>query len=148
MQAVVIHQFGGDQATESGRSPYPRTESRRGIDCRQGCFDQSQRRQKCRRQNARHGITAASPAATTPGSSSGGAGDLIGREVWGTGGDISRTRDGSHAQYLLLPRAAVTPKPAALSMEAAATAGLSFITAWQAIVAVGRSRNRVKRWWS
>src|SRR5271156_3656893 len=48
-----------------------------------------------------------------------GPADFIGREVWGTGGDIGFTRDGSHAQYLLLPTTAVTPKPASLSMEAA-----------------------------
>ncbi len=35
-----------------------------------------------------------------------GASDLIGREVWGTGGDLGFTRDGSHAQYILLPRTA------------------------------------------
>ena len=63
-----------------------------------------------------------------------GPNDLVGRAVWGTGGDISRTRDGSHAQYLLLPRLAVTPTPAALAFEAAGTAGLSFVTAWTALV--------------
>ena len=62
--------------------------------------------------------------------------DLIGLEVWGTGGDISRIRDGSHAEYILLPRNAVTPKPATLPMEAAGAAGLSFVTAWTAIVTI------------
>jgi NADPH:quinone reductase len=60
--------------------------------------------------------------------------DLIGREVWGTGGDIGFTRDGSHAQYLVLPKTAVTPKPANLSMDAAASAGLTFVTAYSALV--------------
>jgi NADPH:quinone reductase len=63
-----------------------------------------------------------------------GAGE-IGRKVWGTGGDIGFTRDGSHAEYLLLPASAITPMPAALSMEAAGTAGLTFVTAWMALVA-------------
>ena len=35
-----------------------------------------------------------------------GPAETIGREVWGTGGDIGFTRDGSHAQYILLPLAA------------------------------------------
>ena len=68
--------------------------------------------------------------------------DLMGREVWGTGGDIGFTRDGSHAQYLLLRAAALTEKPAALSMEAAGAAGLTFVTAWSALVtsaAIGQS---------
>ena len=58
----------------------------------------------------------------------------VGREVWGTGGDIGFTRDGSHAQYILLPVAAVTPKPPSLSLEAAGGAGLIFVTAWSAMV--------------
>jgi NADPH:quinone reductase-like Zn-dependent oxidoreductase len=58
----------------------------------------------------------------------------IGREVWGTGGDIGFTRDGSHAEYILLPVAAIAPKPAALSMEAAGSAGVTFVTAWLAMV--------------
>jgi NADPH:quinone reductase len=65
----------------------------------------------------------------------------VGREVWGTGGDIGFTRDGSHAQYILLQTAAITPKPTALSMEAAGSAGLTFVTAWSAmVVAAGISK--------
>lgn len=60
--------------------------------------------------------------------------DLIGHEVWGTGGDIGFMRDGSHAEYILLPQTAITPKPAALSMDAAALAALTFVTAWEALV--------------
>ncbi len=67
-----------------------------------------------------------------------GPADLLGKDVWGTGGEISRTRDGSHAQFLLLPRTSVALKPANLSMESAGAAGLSFVTAWQAIVTVGQ----------
>jgi NADPH2:quinone reductase len=58
----------------------------------------------------------------------------VGREVWGTGGEIGFTRDGSHAQYILLPIAGTTPKPAALSMEAAGSSGVTFVTAWSAMV--------------
>ena len=32
-----------------------------------------------------------------------GPADWIGREVWGSGGDLGITRDGSHAGWLLLP---------------------------------------------
>ncbi|HEY1922663.1 MAG TPA: zinc-binding alcohol dehydrogenase family protein [Tepidisphaeraceae bacterium] len=60
--------------------------------------------------------------------------NLIGKEVWGTGGDIGFTRDGSHAQFILLPATAITPKPPSLSMEAAGSAGLTFVTAWSAMV--------------
>ncbi len=55
---------------------------------------------------------------------------LVGREVWGTGGEFGYGRDGAHAQYLTAPADAVRVKPAALSMAEAAAAGTNFITAW------------------
>src|SRR6202042_3914537 len=36
----------------------------------------------------------------------------VGREVFGTGGDLGFTVDGSHAERLVLPGTAPTPKPA------------------------------------
>lgn len=60
--------------------------------------------------------------------------ELIGAEVWGSGGDIGFTRDGSHAEFLLLPRGAFQRKPARLSFAEAAAAGVPFITAWSALI--------------
>lgn len=60
--------------------------------------------------------------------------ELEGRIVWGTGGDVGFTRDGSHAEYLLVPAAALVEKPAKLATEAAGAAALTFITAWSALV--------------
>jgi NADPH2:quinone reductase len=68
--------------------------------------------------------------------------ETIGREVWGTGGDIGFTRDGSHVQYILLPLAALTPKPANLSMDAAGSAGLIFVTAWSAMIVAANVSQR------
>jgi NADPH:quinone reductase-like Zn-dependent oxidoreductase len=59
---------------------------------------------------------------------------LMNQEVWGTGGDIGFTRDGSHAEYILLPAAAVVARPKALAVEAAGSAGLVFVTAWSALI--------------
>lgn len=53
----------------------------------------------------------------------------VGAEVWGTGGDIGFTRDGSHAQYLRLPLAALARKPRRLGFEEAASVGVNYITA-------------------
>ena len=64
--------------------------------------------------------------------------ELRGVEVWGTGGELGFTQDGSHAEYLLLPRAAVSPRPTALFPEEAAAAGVSFITAWAALKEAGQ----------
>jgi NADPH:quinone reductase len=59
-----------------------------------------------------------------------GAPDLIGTEVWGTGGDIGFTRDGSHAELIALPKAAIAPKPYNLSMIEAGSIGVTYVTAW------------------
>src|SRR5689334_22438468 len=56
--------------------------------------------------------------------------DWIGAEVWGTGGDIGFSRDGSHAELLAVPVDALVRKPAGLSFVEAATAGVQFVTAW------------------
>ncbi|MGD0667692.1 MAG: zinc-binding alcohol dehydrogenase family protein [Bryobacteraceae bacterium] len=63
-----------------------------------------------------------------------GPSELLGKEVWGTGGDLGFTRDGSHAQYVVVPRSAVREKPTMLSMEQAAAVGAPFVTAWLAMV--------------
>ena len=58
----------------------------------------------------------------------------IGAEVWGTGGDTGFTRDGSHADYILVPVASLRRKPSALSFDEAASVGVNFITAWKGLV--------------
>lgn len=67
------------------------------------------------------------------------AGDpaLIGIEVWGTGGDIGFTRDGSHAQYLPLPANGLTRRPKKLSPEQAAASGVNLVTAYSGLKAAG-----------
>jgi NADPH:quinone reductase-like Zn-dependent oxidoreductase len=59
---------------------------------------------------------------------------LLGMPVWGTGGKMGYTRDGSHAELLLLPEDAVSPKPTNLSMLEAATVGVPYVTAWLGLV--------------
>src|SRR4051794_10813121 len=54
--------------------------------------------------------------------------ELMGTRVWGSGGDLGITRDGTHAEFVIVPRAAVAPCPKNLSVEQAATAGVPFIT--------------------
>jgi NADPH:quinone reductase-like Zn-dependent oxidoreductase len=59
--------------------------------------------------------------------------DWIGVDVWGTGGDLGVTRDGTHARYLVLPTTALAKKPASVSVAAAATVGVPFITAHEGL---------------
>jgi len=58
-----------------------------------------------------------------------GPSEWVGREVWGSGGDIGITRDGSHAGWLLLPVAALRRKPQALEFDGAGSVGVPFVTA-------------------
>jgi len=66
----------------------------------------------------------------------------LGKEVWGTGGDIGFVRDGSHTQYLVIPKAAVQDKPKNLSFAEAATVGVSYVTAWSALIDAGMIASR------
>ncbi|WP_335941320.1 quinone oxidoreductase family protein [Streptomyces sp. PTD5-9] len=59
-----------------------------------------------------------------------GPSDWIGAEVWGTGGDIGFTRDGSHAELLTIPTTALARKPERLSFEEAAVVGVNFVVGW------------------
>jgi NADPH2:quinone reductase len=59
-----------------------------------------------------------------------GPANLLGTEVWGTGGDVGFIRDGSHAEFIVVPIEALTPKPHNLSFEQAACVGVNFVTAY------------------
>src|SRR5580700_135567 len=59
-----------------------------------------------------------------------GPGEWLGAAVWGTGGDIGFSEDGTHAERIAFPVAALARKPANLPHELAATVGVSFIIAW------------------
>jgi NADPH:quinone reductase-like Zn-dependent oxidoreductase len=58
----------------------------------------------------------------------------IDREVWGSGGDVGFTRDGTHAEYLQVPVASLLQKPERLSHTEAGAVGVTFVTAWYALV--------------
>ncbi|MEA2835976.1 MAG: hypothetical protein QOD89_526 [Bradyrhizobium sp.] len=55
--------------------------------------------------------------------------DWLGREVFGSSGDLGIRRDGSHATHLVVEAAALVEKPASISMEEAAGIGVPFVTA-------------------
>jgi NADPH:quinone reductase-like Zn-dependent oxidoreductase len=89
---------------------------------------------------------------------------LMGKEVWGTGGSLGLTRDGSHAEYLTIPADAVREKPGTLDFAQAASIGVSYSAAWLGLVraanvapgevvlivgasgSVGRAAAQIARW--
>lgn len=66
-----------------------------------------------------------------------GPAELVGKKVWGSGGDLGIDRDGTDAEYLVIPLAAVAQRPANLSAEEAAAVGVPFVTAFSALVSFG-----------
>lgn len=56
---------------------------------------------------------------------------MIGRDVFGSSGDLGIRRDGTHASHLVVETDAVVEKPKALSWEEAAGIGVPFVTAME-----------------
>ncbi|NQV56258.1 MAG: zinc-binding alcohol dehydrogenase family protein [Rhodospirillales bacterium] len=63
-----------------------------------------------------------------------GPASMIGKEVWGTGGDLGMKRDGNHAEFSIVDAAGISEKPANLSMREAGSLGVSWTCAWLGMV--------------
>jgi NADPH:quinone reductase-like Zn-dependent oxidoreductase len=50
-----------------------------------------------------------------------GPADLVGVEVWDTGGEVGLTRDGDHGEFITIPANAASRKPRNLAFEQAAS---------------------------
>jgi NADPH2:quinone reductase len=62
---------------------------------------------------------------------------LIGKKVWGSGGELGIRNNGAHANYVVVPVASVREKPAALSMDEAGAIGVPFVTAAEGLRRAG-----------
>ncbi len=65
----------------------------------------------------------------------------IGREVFGSSGDLGIRRDGTHATHLAVEADAVVEKPDNLSWEEAAGIGVPFVTAMEGLRRAGMPRS-------
>src|SRR5271167_1347205 len=61
-----------------------------------------------------------------------------GEEVWGSSSTLGNVRDGSHAEYVVVPAETLSPKPQSLSMAQAAAIGVPYITAWASLVSAAQ----------
>lgn len=59
---------------------------------------------------------------------------LAGKSVFGSGGNLGFGRDGSHAEFVVVPENAVSPMPKGFSFEEAAAVGVAYMTAWTALI--------------
>jgi NADPH:quinone reductase len=62
-----------------------------------------------------------------------GPAEWLGREVFGSSGDLGIRRDGTHATHVSVEAAALVDKPAAISMEQTAGIGVPFVTAMEGL---------------
>ena len=63
--------------------------------------------------------------------------EMLGKEVWGSGGELGIRRDGTHARYLTVPVGSVRAKPSNLTMEEAGAIGVPFVTAFEGLQRAG-----------
>ena len=63
-----------------------------------------------------------------------GSAEWIGAEVWGTGGEIGYTVNGSHTELIAVPIASLRRKPKTLSLEQAAAIGVTYLAAWLGVM--------------
>lgn len=63
----------------------------------------------------------------------GGALELLGKSIFGTGGELGFTRDGTHAEYCALPAGALALLPNGMSFEQGASLGVGCVTAVTAL---------------
>lgn len=66
-----------------------------------------------------------------------GPAELLGKEVWGSGGELGIRRDGTHATHLVVERANVRLKPSTVSLLEAGAVGVPFITAYEGLRRAG-----------
>jgi NADPH:quinone reductase len=87
-----------------------------------------------------------------------------GREVWGSGAGFGVSRDGTHAQFIVVGSDGLSEKPSQLSMEEASAVGVPYLAAWSGLVhaaniqagetvlitgalgAVGRAATQIAHW--
>jgi NADPH2:quinone reductase len=67
-----------------------------------------------------------------------GPAEWVGAEVWGTGGEIGYTVDGSHAELIAVPIASLRRKPNTLSLEQAGAIGVIYLAAWLGVMEYAR----------
>ncbi len=67
--------------------------------------------------------------------------DAIGREVFGSSGDLGIRRDGTHATHLAVEIEAIVEKPKNISWEEAAGIGVPFVTAMEGFRRAGMPKN-------
>ncbi len=65
---------------------------------------------------------------------------LLGKNGFGSGGNLGFGRDGSHAEFVVVPETAVLPMPHRFTFEQAAAVGVAYLTASAALLNAAKIR--------
>ncbi|KXU84663.1 oxidoreductase [Caballeronia megalochromosomata] len=87
-----------------------------------------------------HAVWPRTPGRDFSGVVTAGPAHLVGREVWGSGGELGIRVNGSHGRYLVAPAAGVRIKPSNLSMAQGGSIGVPFVTAFEGLRRAGGVR--------
>jgi NADPH:quinone reductase len=63
-----------------------------------------------------------------------GPGALVGKSVFGSGGNLGIGRDGSHAEFMAVPKTVVLAMPEGFTFDQSAAIGVAYMTAWAALI--------------
>jgi len=67
-----------------------------------------------------------------------GPSEWLNKQVFGSGGNLGFGRDGTHAEFAVVPVIAVNPMPKNLSFSEAASMGVAYMTAWAAVITTAK----------
>jgi NADPH2:quinone reductase len=70
-----------------------------------------------------------------------GPSEWVGAEVWGTGGEVGFSVDGTHAERIAFPVAGLVRKPKNLGHATASAIGVNFLAAWLGIDTYAQARS-------
>ncbi|KXU84866.1 alcohol dehydrogenase [Paraburkholderia monticola] len=129
MKAIQFKSFGGPEVLEYLDPPTPKADADHAV-VRVMAASVNPSDVKNVSGHFEHTVLPRTPGRDFSGVVVDGPAGWLNAEVWGTGGDIGFTRDGTHAEYIRIPVAALARKPAALSHAEAAAIGVNFVVAW------------------
>ena len=84
-----------------------------------------------------HAVWPRTPGRDFAGTVVDGPAHLVGKEVWGSGGELGIRRDGTHAEYLLVEVTHLREKPSSITLLEAGAVGVPFITAYEGLKEAG-----------
>ena len=84
-----------------------------------------------------HAVWPRTPGRDYAGTVADGPAHLVGKQVWGSSGELGVKKDGSLARYLVLSTSEISEKPTNISLDEAGAIGVPFVTAFEGLRRAG-----------